>query len=88
MSDIPSVITPMPCLNGTSTHALMEQRVNASEAVRGVLESLAAMAPNARDYQLAPERFPQAVAQHQRRMAQTEGLLDEITQELDALGGV
>lgn len=79
------MVLPIVHLNGTGREGLLSQTCNVRGKVREAMEALAAATPHMRDYYPAPERWEPAMAQHHRRMAALQALLDEFTEQAEAI---
>ena len=67
--------------NGTSPGELLEQHELAISGLRSAISTLAAAAPNCRDYQIAtPDAFASATNEHRDRLARLESVMDELEQ--------
>jgi hypothetical protein len=77
---------PAVHLNGTNGMDLYENLGRVTEALEAARELLKRAAPNGRDYYVKPNRnghaaLELAVAQHDRRLAVVQALIDEIQEE-------
>jgi hypothetical protein len=80
------VVLPIVHTNGTSREELLDLRALAMGAIRDLLERLAEMAPNQRDYYLGdPDLWKKALEQHRRRVTSIEALAAEVNEEQEAL---
>jgi hypothetical protein len=73
----------MPTINhnGTSLVELLEQHELAIAGLRSAISTLAAAAPNARNYQTRnPGTFERAQNEHRDRLARLESVMDELEQ--------
>jgi hypothetical protein len=76
-------MTTMPTINakGTPPIELLEQYELAINAMRSAISTVAAAAPNARDYQVAnrpAEMLAVAQNEHRDRLARLESVMDEL----------
>jgi len=73
------VTAPIINLNGTSADELMNQNIEAAEALRAAILALQKAAPHGRDYQTAMnDEYKQARAEHQARLVILNSVLDQI----------
>ena len=73
------MITPTIHMNGTSRDELLNQLVNAADAVFAAIETHAACHPNARDYY---PQGPEACCTAQRAHKARASMLDTVRREL------
>ena len=79
---------PTVHLNGTSREELMEQLLNAVEALRVAIDAVSAACPNGRDYYVqGPDATQEALRQHANRLHNLTAVrveLNEIAEAIDA----
>ena len=73
------MMTPTIHLNGTSRDELMRQLIDAREALRTAIYQLCEAYPNGRDYYVqGPDALPQAMKEHESRVARLQSVHDEL----------
>lgn len=82
-------IIPIVHLNGTSREALIEQRCEASHALREALEKLSGCYPNARDYYVGDAGlYRKACTQHEGYENALRRVKNAIEREAEKLAGL
>jgi len=74
---------PQININGTAKSDLLEQQVEAMEAIRAAVEAVQASCPNGRDYTpqgspAAQAAFQRAISEHCDRITRLQAVLKEI----------
>jgi hypothetical protein len=71
--------------NGTSREALMEQYLDARNAVEDAIVALGKAAPNGRDYYPVEGAFSEAIAEHEARVKALRLVSQELLTIIEAL---
>lgn len=86
MTNRPSTVpltTPHPNINGTNARSLVDERLDAMEALQTAMDKLRAMTVHGRDWQTVdPSVYRAARAEHVLRIDRVQTIRDEITQEV------
>lgn len=77
---------PTVHLNGTSSTALLDENLEALEAVNAAVRALERASPNARDYYpQGPNAFRAVQAEHQERIDKLQAVAVDLSRIVDAL---
>jgi hypothetical protein len=79
------MITPKVNINGTSREELIQQRIKAREAVRGLIAIMSEMRPHGRDYLGDTDTYNRDRATHDERIANLDKLYNELLEEAMAI---
>jgi hypothetical protein len=75
------IMRPLINLNGTSPDSLIQSRLDAREALLGLMRALDAIAPNGRDYIGTPGAYDTDLAIHRGRFTALDSLYNALGDE-------
>lgn len=81
------IMRPSVNLNGTSRKELIEQRLDAANAVRLAMEAVQKMCPHGRDYIGDPVNFDHDRGVHWRRLEKLKEIYEDLHEEAEQIQG-